>query len=121
MMGETSVTRLPRPGAAADWHAQLPRPESGEHLRRIAREALGRDTDWVTVAFYPAMEDGAGPADVTVSAYAVEGTTFYRIASVKAGIDLTTGTGLHDLTHDIAEAISAGMLGVSEDDEGVTA
>jgi hypothetical protein len=105
---------------------QLPRPASGEHLNRIARAAPGAkdsvlgmamDDEWTPVAAYPALEDGADAAGAVVSVIRMP-AMFYRIASEEAGIDLTTGTDMHDLAHDIAEAICGGMLGVSGDDTG---
>jgi hypothetical protein len=62
---------------------------------------------WTRVAHYAGQGDGHD-ADVYVSAAPAE---FYRVKSVGAGVDLSTGSGMSKLVADLADAISRGMIG----------
>lgn len=97
----------------------LPTPTDGDNLRDIARAAPGLDralpnidlfvvSDYVPVAFYPATEPDGHNATVYVHRAPA---MFYRVMSEQAGVDLSTGSDMHDLVHYIAESIAAGTLG----------
>jgi hypothetical protein len=66
------------------------------------------DGAWQPVAVYPPAAGSGGEATVFVSRAPA---MFYRITCPALGVDLSTGSGAHDLADGIAAALAAGMLG----------
>jgi hypothetical protein len=79
----------------------------------VEEEAIGIQPleyrpEWTLLKTYPARGDGR-QARVFVSCMPAR---FYRIEFDE--VVLTTGSSCSELAHDIAEAVSEGMLGVAE-------
>lgn len=80
----------------------------GDPVDLVERLGLVYDPEWQHVYSYP--KAGGDGADVRVFV-ARWPAMFWRIECPEKGIRLSTGSGMHDLVHRIATAVSQGMLG----------